>query len=491
MLATYVNAEPAMDLLEYRCHACHGLDRESDPNFDVTDFRYITNPATGLIVPGKPDASRIVQRIESGEMPPPPAPPLSTADTATIRRWIADGALYEKPDRVWIDDHYVSAAIGLDVLRAGRAEARHYRYLSLVNLHNDGAGQPEIITVHAAIDKAMNSLSWMPQVARPTVLDQLGMVVRIDLRSYGWTADDWRAVLDGYPYRRTSNIVMRADAFLASITVPKLYYLLLDIPPTELMLEAKLGVDRNTRSVRAGITDSTLAHTNRMLHRRVSDHGYYWRVLNVLDDETSTSQNVLRTPINFQHDYALVLFSLPNKYIGYAVFITTPNRRDGERLDSVPIRAETDPDRVSGTHAIVPAVSCMACHDQGVQVNVRDVVRSGAVVESQDELTRLLQMFPPQNELSRILLNDRDRFLEVAGVPEPVKPTLLQYNRPLTLRRAANEVGLEDDNVLARLIRNNRALQAAGLRPLAEGRTVTRRAWASGPARQVAQLVED
>ena len=87
-------------LLAAKCFACHGPDeahREADLRLDVREVAI----DTGAIVPGNIDKSEIVRRIFSNDpdeqMPPADAPEtLTDAQKKLIRRWIADGAKYEK-----------------------------------------------------------------------------------------------------------------------------------------------------------------------------------------------------------------------------------------------------------------------------------------------------------------------------------------------------------------------------------------------------------
>ncbi len=85
-------------ILSEHCFLCHGPDKqEANLRLDQSGVA----ERLGFIVPGKPDRSELVARIESDDpgtrMPPEKAKrPLSQADQATLRRWIQDGARYEE-----------------------------------------------------------------------------------------------------------------------------------------------------------------------------------------------------------------------------------------------------------------------------------------------------------------------------------------------------------------------------------------------------------
>ncbi len=92
-------------ILAENCYACHGIDagsRKAELRLDrfesATAKRKEGEPA---IVPGKPNASPLIQRIESKDekkiMPPPEAhKTLKAGQIATLRQWIAEGAEYQE-----------------------------------------------------------------------------------------------------------------------------------------------------------------------------------------------------------------------------------------------------------------------------------------------------------------------------------------------------------------------------------------------------------
>ena len=87
-------------LLAKRCFSCHGPGtaegglRLHDPKHAVVEL----DSGQRAIVPGKPDESELLRRIlaeDESERMPPEGEPLSAAEVATLRRWIAEGANYE------------------------------------------------------------------------------------------------------------------------------------------------------------------------------------------------------------------------------------------------------------------------------------------------------------------------------------------------------------------------------------------------------------
>ena len=92
-------ARDVRPILEARCFACHGPDRNKRQAGLRLDVR---EEAVGhqAIVPGKPQESKLMVRVLSADvdMQMPPASThkqLTAAQKETLRRWIAGGAVYQ------------------------------------------------------------------------------------------------------------------------------------------------------------------------------------------------------------------------------------------------------------------------------------------------------------------------------------------------------------------------------------------------------------
>ncbi|MFN6303005.1 MAG: PSD1 and planctomycete cytochrome C domain-containing protein [Planctomycetota bacterium] len=91
-------------ILANHCFACHGFDdksRQADLRLDLESDALDPNRAARTIIPGSPDESELIHRILSDDpdlMMPPASTnkSLSVAQKETLRRWIAQGARYEK-----------------------------------------------------------------------------------------------------------------------------------------------------------------------------------------------------------------------------------------------------------------------------------------------------------------------------------------------------------------------------------------------------------
>ncbi|MFS4459245.1 c-type cytochrome domain-containing protein [Bdellovibrio sp. HCB2-146] len=77
----------AMQILSQNCTACHTDNSGPGNIYGLTNVNHLVS--TGLIVPGAPDQSYLLNVINGGSMPP--SGPLSQADKETLRQWVAGG----------------------------------------------------------------------------------------------------------------------------------------------------------------------------------------------------------------------------------------------------------------------------------------------------------------------------------------------------------------------------------------------------------------
>ena len=90
-------------ILSEHCFACHGPDsaaRKAELRLDSFEGATEDRGGYASIVPGDPDASELIYRVESEDeldvMPPPSMQkPLSVEQKDLLRRWVASGATYE------------------------------------------------------------------------------------------------------------------------------------------------------------------------------------------------------------------------------------------------------------------------------------------------------------------------------------------------------------------------------------------------------------
>ncbi len=91
-------------ILADHCFACHGPDpgqRKADLRLDIEEGAFADRGGYRILERGKPDESELIKRISAagkkGQMPPAKSPKqLSVAHLATLRQWVAEGAVYQK-----------------------------------------------------------------------------------------------------------------------------------------------------------------------------------------------------------------------------------------------------------------------------------------------------------------------------------------------------------------------------------------------------------
>lgn len=496
-----------LSILKAHCYQCHGTTRQ---DWDASSLESATE-----------FADLIADMVESEAMPPGKLPKLSDTDRLSVVAWAvgkkpieepgapiaetaaqpAEVAAYNgsrstppeppAPRRQFLDDTWVLRQISAD---RGLTDSL---YISLANLYNAGQTVQQLRDAQGAVAKAANLLSTSRNIVVPKKVDRNGLVLRVDVADLGWGADELNELLEAYPYAEVGFV--RGDWFVSRALRAPLYYRLLGVPGTQADLDAAFGVDRGrfvSRAIaqRAAITDSRVAFHNRAVEWAPSVAGGVRLTYDTKNEEAK--RRIVSNPLDFEHDATEYIADLPNGLHLYAAF----NAR-GQRQNTVPENIASDPNQYSGSTTIIPGISCAACHKKGIQSPVNDVVRQGAPAVALNELVEIESLYPPQDQFAAIMSADEKRFLAAnqqatepfKSIEEPIGPTVLEYNKPLSIERVAQESNLS----IARLenaIRRDPDLQVYGLRPLLEGQTITRFTWESleagqSPAQRVAQVL--
>lgn len=471
-----VTGEP---ILAKYCVRCHGDKRaESDFGFAGDTSRLI---ATGMIVPGDPDASVIVRRIALGEMPPSGARP-SKAELATLRQWIVD----MKQTGTFRDDSEIVKAIVEDARTLDSATRRTARWLTLTQLANAGVPDSELDVYRNALGILLASLTWEPAPKVMVAVDAERTIYRIDLRELGWTDATWDAIRAAYPYgvARDRDVpdFVRADWFVATASRGELYDTILGLPDREELLARLLGFDlAATADARAGFNNSGVSVNNRVIERRTTRFGAYWRSY---DFASSVGvRNVFRHPLDFVPSGGELIFNLPDGMQAYMLVDGT-----GKRIDKAPTTIVSDarrPDR-----AVETAVSCIGCHGAGIIAHA-DQVRASSTDEA------VLRAYPDADALAAFFTEDAARFTTalsaVGATPqpdaaqEPISRLTAHYEADVDLRAGAAELGLEPADLRARIARSSTVRRdLAAL--TAKGGTIKRDAWIAAFPRIVRAL---
>ncbi len=517
------------ELLKTRCYGCHGEKFNGSAQFNVMDSAGLFEH--GYIVPANLGESIMWQRIESEEMPPEDSgvPPLTNEEKQVLERWIAAGGPQVKRlERPFKPYSSLITDIHADLIQASRDDRAYYRYFSLTHLSNNytKVSQFDMRLYRAAFSKAINSLSYEPDIYIPVFIDKEETVFRIDMRQLGWDFDTWKWLIGQYPYGMhfhndenesiasldeqiddlsgTHLCWMRADWFINAATRPPVYDHFLKIPENIDELERRLNVDfdrnyRENRIQRAGFATSGVSNGNRMVERHAALHGYYWKSYDFADK--GASGNLFRLPLGpefpnneypnlaFQHDGGEMIFSLPN---GLQAYMLTDAK--GNRIEKGPIEVVRDSKETAGTPEVLNGLSCMHCHRHGM-IEFQDTVRDGTGVFG-DARRKVRNIYPPHEEMARFVTGDSKRFLnaldqatsvflkvgvdgerDIREFAEPIGAVCRFYQRDLTPESAAFELGIASPEELQNQVKFNRELSRLGLGPLANGATIKRADW--------------
>jgi hypothetical protein len=534
----------ARDILKDTCSACHkGKDSRGgrfNASIPQSMLEALSKDDEAVIKPNKPDDSPLWQAIDSGSMPlknSAEAKRMTLEQKTVLHKWIEAGAPawpidQAAPPRTPISTQQMLASMREFLHNAPIDDRPYLRFYTLTHLYNqprERVSDADMDLYRAGLSKAVNSLSWKPRLVLPQPVDQQKTIFAIDLRHLDWDRDDlWKYVLACYPYgityeeadprlrapyteiadmSKSEMPYVRGDWFVATATRPPLYNKMLELPDNVDALEAKLGVNlvknfMNGQLVRSGFGKSEVSPSaNRLVERHDESFGGYWRSYDFLGGSPNSS--LAQFPLGpdfkdnpysqqaFHQAGGEIVFNLPNKLQAYLLV-----NGKGERIDEAPIAIVSDPQRTSGSAAIVNGLSCIACHDEGVKLGFKDEIRDGARVGGA-ALNLVRQLYPEPEVFNKYLQEDRRVFLEAQykaiapfmqlggdplkafkGLPEPVS-RINQYYRldRLNADSAAAELGLPTQDLIGALRSPSAPLRALGLGPLANGGAINRADW--------------
>ncbi|AMV21893.1 PSD1 and planctomycete cytochrome C domain-containing protein [Planctomyces sp. SH-PL14] len=102
-------------LLKTHCWHCHGEEEKPEGGLDLRLVRFLSKGGESgpAIVPNQPEASLLIQRIESGDMPPGDKK-VSPEELALLKQWIRDGAqtLRPEPETINVDSPWTEEEKG-------------------------------------------------------------------------------------------------------------------------------------------------------------------------------------------------------------------------------------------------------------------------------------------------------------------------------------------------------------------------------------------
>ena len=94
----------------------------------------------------------------------------------------------------------VHRAILADLKAARAADRPHLAYFTVVHLYNHpDISDFDLRVTRAALSKAINSMSWQPDIVVPKEVDPEGTILRVDFANWGGTRTigmpSWRPIL--------------------------------------------------------------------------------------------------------------------------------------------------------------------------------------------------------------------------------------------------------------------------------------------------------
>jgi serine/threonine-protein kinase len=466
----------------------------------------------------------------------------SDEEIAVIKRWIESGApaWVIESERQFVSEEEALKKIFSHLAQSiDPADSKHFRYFSLVHLHNNPLVQDEDLRYYrAAFVKLINSLSRSAEFVDPQLIDAPpenptdGLIFCVDLRKLRWKLEEYRKVIKEYPYGLTFNAptlrnlqtriidntgkppfdneglpYVRVDWFIATASRPPHYHNLLEVPATAAELEQSLRVNikadfDNNQLRRAGFAGSGVSRHNRLVDRHVGSTAYYYKSY---DFGKSSGKSVLfRFPLGprlengsfndfaFEHDGGEIIWRLDNGMQGYMLV-----DKDGNRINEGPISIVRDLNEHANTPIITNGVSCFGCHRHGI-MDLRDTVRKTSEVLADVAREKIEKLYAPEDEMKDLVARDRKQFLDamdrmigkylrgdprakepsIETFPEPVSEAVRRYGKDLRLADVAAELGLERAADLGARLNDPRLLDL-GLGPLGVDGAVPRALWDS------------
>lgn len=488
-------AAKARNVLETHCARCHEASalKRPAPAANLGHILDLDRLAadTHLVTPGNADASLLYSMMERREMPFDVAHGLAREETPTaaeieaLRDWIEaltprDAVCEPQPQ---VSATTIAAAVQ-DALEKAGSRARDLRFLSLAHLHNACVEAPRLSAYRTAVTKLLNSLSSRPEPVRPDSLGPEGLLLAFSLADLGWTAAQWQTLTAGTPplpplmmpdevARRlgSKRAVMPADWLAVRATRGSFYADLLAIPAKLDELSRKLGIDRAELArvghiKRIGLRGSTVTRGMRMIEHLPRGDSAVWLAYDFAG--TDGRRDIFANPqgpasaneaSGFKPDAVRVLWRLPNGFPAFAVF-----DGEGQRLDAVP--AEVEVAKTQGRRGAAAAIGCMACHDGGARPAVDEMRAHASATDSpmpRAARDAVRSLHPPAEEWGPLFEAEQKRTSDayaragleagtkVGGV-EIVAALGQEHARPVTVARAAAELGLSADALRASLM---------------------------------------
>ena len=364
-------------------------------------------------------AQQFVDRVNldaanSRVMPPRPTPPLSDDDRRLFRDWEIGGFL-ENNECLEEDPsgnpfllqtlNQIGRSQLNDIQQIPSNDQKFTRYLALSHKYNTRDRVADMTAYNTAVQKSLNSLSFSQEIFPAQTIDERKTQLRIDLRNYDLTPNDWELILRVEPFdlvddtsigriiqqlTGTSQPMLHADNFIfTAFGDPRVYNALMAVPQNVNDLYRRIGVDyfgdiANFDSVWLGFNGSSIADDNRVLSRHESNsgpnnRGWMWQTYDTNDDfvpEKNFFQNPCPPGANcqaeFVYDAGEIIYTLPNGLLAYALYNGV-----GVRQEEAPVDVVVD-NQSPFDPIIENGLDCARCHGLGLIPN-RDQIRNSVL----------------------------------------------------------------------------------------------------------------
>jgi len=417
------------DILETNCGNCHiGMGASGDFGY-LLDMQELL--ASGKIIPGSKEDSRIYARMVEGTMPPAAVRVIQTPTYGQIDlvgRFIDElKDVFEDPGTnceplPFMDTDEQIRLMQQDMAQQDDADKPFTRYLTITYASNAGLCGRPLQRQRFALFKGINSVSTETTVTQPVAIDQDELIYRIDIRDYDWDReidledndvtdpanvdfrDGWEAIIANpatavysVEYAGPQADDLKEDAgtlvpflpvnvFIQATEFGDLYYTLIGGKANIFDFELEvLGIDTaeeiaQDNLMRAGFENSGVSKQERVLNRFDSNLGpgtSYWLSFDFdgggggeVDGEFVNglaNESIFDNPLDFAFAGGEAIFSLPNGLQGYYVANAA-----GGRLATAPIGVVIDPAQNNGL--VTNGASCHSCHNAGM-ITFTDTVR--------------------------------------------------------------------------------------------------------------------
>lgn len=487
------------NILLVNCGACHGTQlnertRSGGMNY-INDIEALAE--NGKITPLDAEGSLVIQRMRNGTMPPS-GNAVARAEIDIVANYINNPDKWRGYSSPVCDENPPTSfdqlyrAIAAD-LRAQDADEREFmRYVSLDNRVAAGTcADTSLDTERHALNKLINMLSIDASIALPSPVNSDETLYRLDIRDMQWDReivvdgvafpDVWEAIVAANEYAvafegqdaddaradaLTDVPVMFLDSMLDQAAIGNLYYAIIgvDVAQTlDVFILDVLGIDveanlENEDLIRAGTTKSPVSRQDRVVegHDLEDRPGFFYQSFDFEDDQ---NESIFQNPFGFQEGGREAIFTLPNGMLAYLIADANDNLVQDSNILL---------DTSQNNFRAVTSVSCSSCHASGlipVVDEVREVVRQNARVLiadgtlNQEQLEQLSNVYLSPEAFARRVEDDSRNFylnaLSRANVPisgvEPVSTVFRRFDRDMTLRDAAADLGLSADELAAEL----------------------------------------